>query len=532
FHTKNGYRKISAVELSYYTRNYFLPDNYDKAGIIFQLLSTDAKEYRSIQRPDGRKFDKEERDVITGSIIQKMIEEDFEEDNNLNFSKRDWEYLDLQKRNHFAHYFYTQNLDYFKKNQINAELLIPIIANSYLKKGKDYPNLEAAVKDYKLRMDAPITYDLLQKEYKLLGLYGIDEANNCYLSSLVFPCLEGNCNFGEGTVDMGKTSFSGSFINGFASSGVITEKNSGIKIKVDFDPTTKLLKSGEYISDPRLKASFTRKLDGIYFDVDTKSFSYQGTTMGLSGRSGILTGKHTIKKEDFYEIYNYNKGEVDLLSATLREASVGEFEYTGAYKMLEGNLIPFGKGRISFPYYSKESAAIEVKGNLFDAIQASPEAMKILFSIFEKNKEINTPYLKLWHEQYLSIQDANRYAIIQELSNEDLLKFVYKENESKLKNLKIAHGSLSDLINRDWRDAYSPKSILLISKKDGVSNFCLRSQNGSSASVKYNFDNKCVAFEKRGDVQEISLKVLTSAPYQIDLVCDGCNPDNYFAIFY
>ncbi|MCB0502218.1 MAG: hypothetical protein KDD32_06010 [Bacteroidetes bacterium] len=529
---KSGFRKVNALELDYYRRHYILPDGYDEAGIILQVIKEDPKEYRSIKRPDGIKFDKDGSEVITGYIIQRINKADFDEDNNLNFSEQDWKHLDDLHRRHFATFFYNKYIDYFQKYNIDRAGLEPIIANDYLLKGDKAPDLDAAVADYQLRTKIPKFYEQLREKYQLVGSYGFDEANEAFVSSLIYPCLEGDCNYGEGTVDMGKTTFTGTFKNSFGTIGVLTEKSSGIKIKVNFNTYSKLLSSGEYISDPNLKATFKIKNDSIFFDVDTKTFSYVGTTKGLSGRSGIISGIHTVKKENLLEIYTYRNGLADSKSATIRERSVGEFEYTGAFKQVEGEIFPFGEGRISFPYYSKESVPIHVTGNLFDAIQASPEAMKLLVSIFEANKEINTPYLKNWYQDYLKLKDANRYATIQKFTDDELVKYVFWENDKKLKYLKTAHGTLSDLINRDWRDERSPKAILLINLKDGPSNFCLRSQNGQVANVKYTFDEQCVSFEKRGDVQEIRLKVLTTNPYQIKLICEDCNADDYYAIVY
>ncbi|MEZ5003024.1 MAG: hypothetical protein R2730_08295 [Chitinophagales bacterium] len=529
---KSGFRKVNALELDYYRRHYILPDGYDEAGIILQVIKEDPKEYRSIKRPDGIKFDKDGSEVITGYIIQRINKADFDEDNNLNFSDQDWKHLDDLQHRHFATFFYNKYINYFQKYNIDRAGLEPIIANDYLLKGDKAPDLDAAVADYQLRTKVPKFYEQLREKYQLVGSYGFDEANEAFVSSLIYPCLEGDCNYGEGTVDMGKTTFTGTFKNSFGITGVLTEKSSGIKIKVNFNTHSKLLSSGEYISDPNLKATFKIKNDSIFFDVDTKTFSYVGTTKGLSGRSGIINGIHTVKKENLLEIYTYRNGLADSKSATIRERSVGEFEYTGAFKQVEGEIFPFGNGRISFPYYSTESVPIHVTGNLFDAIQASPEAMKLLVSIFEANKEINTPYLKNWYQDYLKLKDANRYATIQKYSDDELVKYVFWENEKKLKYLKTAHGTLSDLINRDWRDERSPKAILLINLKDSPSNFCLRSQNGQVANVKYTFDEQCVSFEKRGDVREIRLKVLTTNPYQIKLICEDCNADDYYAIVF
>lgn len=529
---KNGFRNVSTLQSGYYRINYFLPDGYDKAGIIFQVVKEDPKEYKSVTRPDGAKFDKDGSDVISGYIIRKIEREDFDEDSNLDFSEKDWEDLDALQRSYFANYFFNKHIAYFQKYSIEREVLEPIIAGKYLLKSEKEPDLDAAVASYKFQQKVPEYYELLQAEYKLLGPFGIDEANNSMISSTIYPCIDGNCIFGEGTVDMGKTTYTGTFDNSFATSGIITEKSSDIKIKVNFRTgNSKQLAKGEYLSDPNLTASFIRKNDSIYFDVDTPTFSYVGTTKGLSGRSGIVDGIHTIKKETHLEIYTYKNGIADSKSATIRERSVGEFEYTGAFKQSEeGDIYPFGEGRVGFPYFSDETVPITVTSTLFEAIQESPEAMGLLVSIFAEQEEINTPYFKKWHQEYLSLVDANRYEMIQKLSDEELVGYVLRENEKKLKYLNVANGNLSELINRDWIRENGSWTIMLINKKDGPSSLCLRTQTGGIAQVRYNYDEKCVSFEKRGDVMEVDLKFLREGRTQIKLICDDCSVDDYYAI--
>ncbi len=532
--SKSGYRKINTLDYGYYRKHYFLPDGYDKAGIIFQVVKEDPKEYRSVTRPDGAKFDKDGGDVISGYIIRKIVREDYDEESNLDFSEKDWKRLDALQRSYFANYFFNKHIDYFEKYSIEREILEPIIAGKSLIEGEKEPDLDAAVAAYRFQQKVPEYYELLKAEYKLLGPFGIDEANNAMVSSTIYPCIDGNCIYGEGTVDMGKTTYTGTFANSFATTGIITEKSSGIKIKVNFRPgNSKQLANGEYISDPNLTASFIRKNDSIYFDVDTPTFSYVGTTKGLSGRSGIVDGIHTIKKETHLETYTYKNGIADSKSATIRERSVGEFEYTGAFKQSEeGDIYPFGEGRVGFPYFSDETVPITVTSTLFEAIQESPEAMELLVGIFAKQKEINTPYLKKWHQQYLSLVEANRYETIQKLSDEELIQYVFMENEKKFKYLNLARGNLSELINRDWIREYDSWTIMLINKKDGPSSFCLKTQTGGIAQVKYTYDEKCVNFEKRGDVMELNLKVLSKGRTLIKLICDDCNVDDYYAIAY
>jgi hypothetical protein len=527
---KSGFREVSKVETrySYYKTDYLLPDGYDQVGIIFQVKSEDPKNYRFITRPDGTKFDKEGGKVITGYFIKRIKKIDFDnEDNDLGFTQEDWKQLDDLQHRYFASYFYNKHISYFQKYQIDRVTLEPIIANQYILPGEAAPDLNAAVAEYQLRKKIPAMYDELQQTFMLVGPYGFDDANNAMISSLIYPCIEGDCNYGEGTVDMGKTTFKGTFANSLATVGVLSEKSSGIQIKVNFNKETMLLSGGEYISDPNLRATFQIKSDGIYFDVDTKSFSYVGTTKGLSGRSGLVDGIYTRKKEDYLEIYSYKDGVQDIYTATIRERTLGEYEYTGACKQVGDDIYPYGKGRISFPYYSSASVPIEVTGNLFEAILDSPEAMELLISIFEKNKEITTPYLKNWYQEYVQLKDANRYATIQKLSDEELIKFVFMENENKFKNLNIAHGNLSDLLHRDWRHGYGSKTILLINKKDSPSSLCISSQND-----RYQFDEQCVSFEKRGDVQIIRIKTLTEEPSQFKLICEDCNVDDYYAVMY
>lgn len=532
---------------SSYREDYILPIEYDEIGIILRPDYASANTYKSVTRPDGLKFDKKGSSVIVGYTFQRILRNKFNGESNLHFTDKDWQRTDSIRNKHIARFFYELNTKYFTEHGIEQNLIEDIIANAHLIEGEKDLNWKNVLKDYNERKQVDSLFNTKKNKYTLAGLYGLDEANNIFIHSDVFDCIKGNCDFGEGTVDMGKTTFTGIFKNGFGISGILSEKSSGKKLKINQSLATRSLNDGEYLTEEDQKVSFYRKYDTIYFNVDTPKFTYVGTTKAFTADGGLLDGQLTQKKEDVLEIFTYRNGELDTQTATLRAKGAGEYEYTGPYKVVDGNMVPFGKGIIKYPMYSSMSAEIEVTGNLFDAMLQSPKSKGLLNTIFRHNDYIGSKVLGKWHKQYLEQKDAERYKLIQTLSNEDLLKFAYKENEYYYDNNKAATGAFSEFILGKGLSPNGNLEITLINKEDVKASVCIsiiqaKDNGGNKKDPKTGqwvrdidpfaeADKGCFYFQKRGDVRTLTLKADTKVPYTFRISCEDCSKGDYYVIF-
>lgn len=546
-YSRDGFKKIYHLLGGYMEENYILPDGYRDIGILLKPIYYPASTYKSVTRPDGLKFDRKGSHVIVGYIFKRIMKSDFPDENNLNYTDRDYQRTDSIRNKHFARFFYKLNTKFFTERGIEQNRIEDIVANQHLLKGEKDLNWRAVMRDYNERKQVDSLFNTKKNKYTLAGLYGLDEANNIFIHSDVFDCIKGNCDFGEGTVDMGKTTFTGIFKNGFGISGILSEKSSGKKLKINQSQATRNLNDGEYLTGEDQKVSFYRKYDTIYFNVDTPKFTYVGTTKAFTADGGLMDGLLTQKKEDVLEIFTYRNGELDTQIATLRAKGAGEYEYTGPYKIVDGNMVPFGKGIIKYPMYSSMSAEIEVTGNLFDAMLESPKSKGLLTNIFNQHDYIGSKVLGKWHKQYLEQKDAERYKFIQTLSNEDLLKFAYKENEYYYNNNKAAVGAFSEFILGKGLSPNGNLEITLINKEDVKASVCIsviqaKDNGGNKKDPKTGrwvrdidpyaeADKGCFNFQKRGDVRTLTLKADTKVPYTFRISCEDCSKGDYYVIF-
>lgn len=541
------FRKIYRVGWGAIEEDFILPDDYAAIGLLINPIYSYAKEYKTVMRPDGRKFDKNGSYVIEGYKFSRIMKIDFDGRNNLNFEEADWKRIDSIRNSHFSRYLYNLNVKYFTKHKIEQDLIEDIVANLYVVKSEKGIDWKPVLVDLRNRQLVDSIFNAKKNQYVLAGLHSLNEANNVFISSDIFACIAGDCKYGEGTVDMGKTTFTGEFRNSFAISGILSEKSSGRKIKINQSLESFNLNDGEYLTGEDQKVSFYRKYDTIYFNVDTPKFTYVGTTKAFTADGGLLDGLLTQKKEDVLEIFTYRNGELDTQTATLRAKGAGEYEYTGPYKIVDGNMVPFGKGIIKYPMYSVQSAEIEVTDNLYDAMLESPESKRLLTNIFSQNSYIGSKVLGKWHKQYLAQKDAERYKFIQTLSNEDLLKYVYQKNSYYYNNNKAAVGGIAELLLGNGFSPNGNLNITLISKTDVKSSICIsvvqaKDNGGNKKDPKTGqwvrdidrfaeADKGCFYFEKRGDVRTHTLKVEPKVPYSFKAQANDGAKGDYYVIF-
>ena len=527
--------------------NFILSDDYAEVGLLIKPIYSDPKEYKTVIRPDGRKFDKDGGYVIVGYKFSRITKQDFEVENNLKFEEADWKRLDSIRNKHFSRYIYNLNVKYFTKRKIEQDLIEDIIANMYVEKSEKGIDWKPVLADLRNRQLVDSIFNAKKNQYALAGQYSLDKANNVFISSEVFECIAGDCKYGEGTVDMGNTTFTGTFRNSFAISGILSEKNSTRRLKINLSQESFNLVDGEYLTKEGESITLERKNDTIYYNIDIPTLTYIGTSKALSSVGGLLDGTITLKKDEVLEIYTYVNGQVDEKTATLRAKGAGEYEYTGPYKMVDGNMVPFGKGIIKYPMYTNKSAEIEVTGSLYDAMLESPESKKLLTSIFAQNSYIGSPVLGKWHKQYLEQKDAERYKFIQTLSNEDLLNYVYQKNSYYYNNNNAAVGEIAELLLGNGFSSNGNLNITLISKTDVESSICIsviqeKDNGGNKKDPKTGewirdvdpfavADKGCFYFKKRGDVSSLTLKVKPKVPYSFKAVTNDGTKGEYYAIF-